>query len=490
MPAARRNYLDAETYDLVYGFDQTLTYDDFDPHQKWMADCLLHHRRVLLGAFMGSGKTAVGLYCARRLLDKRRIKKVLVIAPYFVAQDTWPDEIMEWDFARKFTYSVILGTPEERDKARLEDTELHIVNRENLRWLYEKWGWMAWPYDLIIYDEASRLKGGKTKTDTNRRSEFGVFKKLAQSKKIKAVWEFSGTPSPNGLIDLWGPISAMDGGARLGSSMTAFKARWFAEDIYTRKIVPFPHAEKEIMERLKDIFYVIKEEDYFKDRPKLIVRDRWVNLGDRHMRMYRDFERSLVLEEYDIEAVNSGVLCNKLLQFANGSVYDENKNDTYVHDRKVRELESIAQEAAGRPMMIAYSYQFDLTAIKKRFPKFRVYGEGKNDKRDWNLGRIPGLLIHPASAGHGLNFQRGGNIAVWFGLNWSLELYQQFNRRLARRGQIEDHVLLYRILARRTNDARVAKVLQEKGVTQDRITDAVRVYAEQIQETYGARIAA
>ena len=487
----RRTYLDAETHELVYGFDVTRSEKDFDEHQIWMARTLLSHSRLLLGAFMGSGKTAVGLYCIHRLIKRGKIKRALVIAPLKVAEDTWPDELMVWTFGRELSYSVIVGSPEEREKARLEDTELHIVNRENLRWLYGRWGWKHWPYDLIIYDEASRLKGGNFRTKSvqrkdgswsqPKRSEFAVFRNLASSQKIRGVWEFSGTPAPNGLIDLWGPISAMDGGARLGTSMKAYKARWFAEDKYTYKITPHPHSEAEIMDRCKDIFYCLKEEDYLKDLPPVHVRDRWVRLSPKHEAMYRDFERRMILQEYDIQAVTSGVLCNKLLQFANGSIYDENGDDQFVHDRKVQELDSIVSEAGGRPLMIAYSYQFDLAAIKKRFPKFRIYGEGKNDMRDWNLGRIPGLLIHPASAGHGLNFQHGGNIAVWFGLNWSLELYQQFNKRLHRRGQKEDHVLLYRILAANTNDARVAKALTEKGTTQDRITDTVRVRRDELR---------
>ncbi len=488
-----RDYLHPELEALVTGYTKTLRASDFDPFQKWMRDTFLTHKRVLMGAFMGSGKTATALHAARLLIDAGMIKRVLVVAPIHVAKDTWPDELMVWDFARKFEFAVILGDPKQREKARLRDVELHITNRENFRWLCNQWGKAAWPYDLMIYDEASRMKGGRVFTKPpkrpdgsrpkGKRSEFGFLKLFAP--KTKWIWELTGTPSSNGLIDLWGPISVLDDGARLGRSLYDYKQRWFREHPYTRELTPFDHSEAEITRRCADIFYCLDEKEYMKDLPPVVLRDRWVHLEPSVLAAYRKFERSMFLEEHDIEAITNGVLANKLLQFANGSVYDEHGEGKYVHSRKLDELESVVAEAGGRPMMIAYSYKFDLTAITKRFPKFRIYGEGANDRRDWNLGRIPGLLIHPASAGHGLNFQEGGNIAVWFGLNWSLELYQQFNKRLPRRGQKESRVYLYRILAHHTNDLRVADGLEIKGATQDRITAALRVHWEDIWRLYG-----
>ena len=453
----------------------------------------MSHERVLMGAFMGSGKTATALHAARILLDARMIKRVLVVAPLNVAKDTWPDELMVWEFARTFEYSVILGDAKRREKARLRDVELHITNRENFRWLCNQWGKAAWPYDLMIYDEASRMKGGSIFTKPpkrpdgsrpkKKRSEFGYLMMFAP--KTRWIWELTGTPSSNGLIDLWGPIAVLDGGRRLGKSLYDYKQRWFRQNPYNYELTPFDHSEKEITRLCSDVFYCLDEKEHMKGLPEVVLRDRWVHLEPDHLEAYRRFERSMVLEGYDIEAVNNGVLANKLLQFANGSVYDEDGEDQYVHHRKIDELESIVAESGGRPVMIAYSYKFDLAAVKKRFPKFRVYGEGSDDKRDWNLGRIPGLLLHPASAGHGLNFQEGGNIAVWFGLNWSLELYQQFNKRLHRRGQKESVVYLYRILAHNTNDLRVANGLEEKGATQDRITAALRVRLADIRRQYG-----
>ena len=250
----------------------------------------------------------------------------------------------------------------------------------------------------MIYDEASRMKGGKTYTTPakrpdgsrprGKRSEYGYLRLFAP--KTRWIWELTGTPSSNGLIDLYGPISVLDEGDRLGKTINNFKERWFRENPYTRELTPFDHSEKEIMARCSDIFYCLREEDHQKG-PPLVVRDRWVHLEPKVLTAYRAFERSMFLEEHDIEAITNGVLANKLLQFANGSVYDEEGNDKFVHDRKLDELGSIVAESGGRPLMIAYSYKFDLTAIKKRFPKFRLYGDSASDKRDWNLGRIPGL---------------------------------------------------------------------------------------------------
>lgn len=485
----RRQYLHADFVEILEGFDRTLTEDDFEPYQQWMLDLLLEKKHVLLGAFMGSGKTGVCLCAARKLLDAGEAKRVLVVAPLAVARDTWPDEIMAWDFARRFEFSVIVGSEEEREAARLRDCELHIVNRENFRWLYNRWGYRSWPYDLLIYDEASRMKGGSAKTkpaqrkdgsvSQPRRSEFGYLCHVRP--KLKRVWELSGTPAPNGLEDLWGPIYLLDGGKRLGSAKYKFEQRWFERDKYTMRLTPHEHSHDEIMGRIKDVFFALKEEDYI-ELPDLVVRDRYVRLSDKHMRMYKEFERTLALEQYDIEAVNNGVLCNKLLQFANGSVYNEDGEDKHVHDRKLEELESIVAESGGRPLLIAYSYRFDLKAIKKKFPRFRIFGEGKDDLRDWNRGRLPGMILHPASAAHGLNFQHGGNIAVWYGLNWSLELYQQFIKRLHRRGQKAERVFMYRILAKATNDERVARLLSQKDTSQERITDSVRVRLDEIRE--------
>lgn len=458
---------------------------DFKPYQHWMADRAYSEPYTFLAAEMGLGKTAATLCAIRRLLDEGVCRKALIVAPLYVAENTWPEEIEKWSFSRPLTYSVLTGTEAEREAARLEDTEIHIINRENLVWLWSRWGSVDWPYDFLGYDEASRLKGGSTKTkpvqlksgafSKPKLSEFGALT-LARNLFDRVV-ELSGTPAPNGLIDLWGPFYILDQGERLGRTKTAFKSRWFNENRWTHEIKPHDHSFSEITSRIGDVLVSLRESDYLQ-LPPLQINDRYVTLPQKVLEQYRRFERSSVLEEYDVEAVNAGVLTNKLLQFANGSLYLDDQTAQPIHDLKLDQLESIFVEAMGEPMLVAYSFKFDLERIKKRFPKVRIFGDSKNDLKDWTAGKIPMLLVHPASAGHGLNFQYGGHIAVWYGLTWSLELYQQFMKRLHRQGQEADHVMVHRILARGTADEDVSRTLVVKGGTQDAITETVRLRLE------------
>ena len=496
-----KHLCDIEAIELIYDPPDTILYAyNFRAYQKWMAEQIVDLDGVFLGAEMGLGKTGATLWAIRKLIDSGEITKVLVIAPLRVAEETWPEEIRTWDFARSLSYRVITGTVEERKAALRQPAQITIVNRENLRWLMKGIGLKRWNFDMIVYDEGSRLKRGVLMTNPKpnsqgitpnpRMTELGCLTRV--SFKTKKMVVLSGTPSPNGLVDLFGPVFAIDQGKRLGSSMSAFKKRWFSEDKYTNAINPLPGAEEDIMSRLKDIFFSLRESDYL-DLPPLIIRDHKITLSPRNMLRYREMEKEMALEVRNsrgdpemIEAVNRGVLVQKLLQIANGSIYtgpiwDEIEDDwlpkesVKLHDAKLDALESIVEEAAGRPILVAYSFKFDKDAICKRFPYARVFGEKKSDMRDWNAGRIKLLVTHPASAGHGLNFQKASNIAVWYGLTWSLELYRQFVKRLHRSGQKEDRVFLHRILARGTADMNVVDVLKMRGTTQDQITEAVRV---------------
>lgn len=493
---------DLEAFELVYGGpDQILGYSDFRPYQRWMSD-LIAVKDVFLGAEMGLGKTAATLYAIREMIDAGAVSRVLIVAPLRVAEETWPAEIAKWDFARGLTYRIVTGTEDERLAALGQEAQVTIVNRENLVWLQRTLGVRRWDFDMLVYDEASRLKSGRKRSKPRPRAdgtmphrsltEFGILRRMRF--KFKRVVELSGTPSPNGLIDLWGPVFIIDLGERLGKSMTAYKERWFRQSHWAHgsTVEPLPHAEREITSRLRDVFYSLREEDYLK-LPPLNIVDHKVKLTRKEMDKYRAFERDAAIrvrngagDEEIIEAVNAGVLTGKLLQFANGSMYLGDKFDeetdrklpresVKIHGHKLDVLESIMVEAAGKPVMVAYSFQFDKAAILKRFPHARVYGENRNDMRDWNAGKIPMLVIHPASAGHGLNFQHGSNISVWYGLTWSLELYRQFMKRLHRSGQKEDKVFLHRILAEGTADMDVVRALSARGATQDSITDAVRV---------------
>lgn len=490
MPPVKRRITDHAILDLIDGPpERTLSEKDMRPYQLWMSEFTAKNPYVLMGAGMGLGKTGASLRTARMMLDLDEVSMILIVAPLNVAIFTWPEELRVWTFARALTYSLLTGNEEEREKARLERTKIHIINRENLVWLFRKWG-RHWPYDMLIYDEASRLKAAKKKTgETVRKdgsvkaaslSEFGALRRTRMY--FKRIIELSGTPAPNGLIDLWGPIYLLDRGERLGTSKTAFVNRWFKPDRYNEyKMIPFDHSEGEIMGAISDIFVSLRKEDYL-TLPPLQIIDRWVTMPPAMLKKYRDFKREMVDLELDVEAVNKGVLTGKLLQFANGSMYDTEQTAKPIHDLKIRELESIVEESGGAPMLIAYSFKFDLDRIKKRFPHFRIFGEGKNDLKDWNEGKIQGLLVHPASAGHGMNFQYGGNIAVWYGLNWSLELYQQFSERLPRSGQKAESVRMYRILTRQTEDVRMSELLETKGMTQDAITEHVRVDLAQLRK--------
>ncbi len=484
---------DLDALELVEGPPaKIMSFNDFRVYQRWMSRLIVRLPAVFLAAEMGLGKTAAVLKAVRQLLDVGEVKKVLIVAPLKVSDYTWPEEIAKWAFARDLTFVVATGDEDARKIALRQgkDAEIHIVNRENLVWLQQYWG-RRWPYDMLVYDEASRLKGGSKHTKGNLRadgtksrsriSEFGTLRRMRWS--FKKVVLLSGTPAPNGLIDLWGPIYIIDLGKRLGTSKDSFTKRWFTQDQYSYKITPHDWSHDEIMERIDDVFFSLKEADYL-ELPPLVAVDHWVDLPPKAMELYRRMERDAVLEEFDVEAVNNGVLTNKLLQMANGSLYKEDGSSVRIHDAKLDALESVMAEAMGRPVLLGYEFKFDLEAIKRRFPYARIFGESKSDKRDWDAGRIKLLVTHPASAGHGLNFQFGGNIQVWYGLCWSLELYLQFIKRLHRSGQLADRVFLHRILAKKTADESVVRLLGVKGVTQDKITDAVKAHVKETQRWF------
>lgn len=457
-----------------------------------MSDLIYDNPFIFLAAEMGLGKTGASLRAMVRLMEDGLIKHPLIIAPLKVAEDTWPDAIQEWDFARHLTYRVVTGTEEQRIAALAYPADVTIINRENVVWLQKHLGSRRFDYDMLIYDEASRLKGGNKRARPTKRkdgtvaahrnlTEFGILRKMRY--KFKRVVELSGTPASNGLIDLWGPIfigDCNDPQPRLERSRTAFLDRYFRYDMYDRTYEPRANAEADIMDAIKDVFFSLKEEDYLKLPPRITI-DHYCDMPPKAKEQYRRFEKNMVLEEFDLEAVNGGVLTNKLLQLANGSLYLDDGSVEKIHEAKLDMLDSIITEAMGQPILMAYSFKFDREVIKKRYPFVRIFGEGKNDTRDWNAGRIKLMLTHPASAGHGMNFQHGGNIMVWYGLTWSLELYQQFVKRLHRSGQTHAKVLLHRLLTRGTVDEKMADVLEVKGQTQDRITDAVRVRVAEAQ---------
>lgn len=472
-----------EEIEALYGPPETiLSRSDFRTYQGWMADKIIADDYVFMAAEMGLGKTGATLWAIVNLLNLGIIKNVLIVGPLNVAKYTWVDEIATWDFARRLTFRQVVGDLDQRKAALQRPAQITIVNRENLVWLHQQLPGRQWNFDMLVYDEASRLKRGMKRTKPTQRkdgtlgdkklSEFGALAR--HRKQFKKIVELSGTPAPNGLVDLWGPIFLLDGGERLGKSKTAFTNRWFKTDRYTHQVEPFEHSHDQIMDKIKDLFFALREKDYLK-LPPLITRKHKIRLAPKIMRKYKELEREMMLEEYDVEAVNRGVLTSKLLQLANGSVYDVDGKDRPLHDEKMAVLDSIVEEAAGHPVLVAYSFKFDLARLKKKYPKARVFGESASDQRDWNAGRIPLMIIHPASAGHGINIQRGGNILVWYGLTWSLELFLQLRKRLHRSGQKRDFVMEHCIIAEGTADTRILPVLMGKETTQDDVMDATKV---------------
>lgn len=463
-------------------------------YQKYLSDCIVKMPAVLGAAEMSLGKSAATLDGVRRLLRANPNWRCLIVGPLEVAKSTWPDEIAEWEHLGDLTYTVVCGNASERAAALNHDTDLTIINRENLQWLWKHIGGESgWRWNILVYDESSRLKGftfrtpnKKTDPKTGQKvpkkptlTEFGVLA-LAR-KKIERVVELSGTPGPNGVFDLGGQIYLLDQGQRLGRNKTTFTANFFDKNPFTHQVTPRPGAKDQIMSAVKDIMIGLRSQDYI-DLPPQVFNPIYVNLSTQHIKQYREFERTLVAEAYDVEAVSRGVLTNKLLQFANGGLYrtDETvyppKRETIaIHDAKLRALESVIEEAAGQNVLIAYSFKFDKARIKKRFPKAVFFDEEPNFVKLWNAGKINIGVAHPASIGHGLNLQHGGHIQCWFGCTWSLEYWDQFNRRLARPGQKNHSVFIHVILARGTMDEVQYETLQTKGATQDDIMNAVRV---------------
>lgn len=431
---------------------------------------------VIMALEPGAGKTVSTMTAIRKLLDAGKIKKVLIVAPLLVAETVWNQEIHDWLHISKTTYSIVTGDAKRRVTRASERTEVHIINRENLPWLWEHFAKGAkWPYDFLVIDEASMLKNGKKRTAKHKLTRFGT---LAQARKhFKSVVELTGTPAPNGLVNLWGLAYIVDQGERLGRTKQAFLDHWFDQNQYSYEITPKPGAEKEIMDRIKDIMFSLDPKDYV-DLPPLVQNNIKVRLPPKIMDEYRRFKRTLISEMYDVEAVNAAVLTGKLLQFCNGSVHDNDGVVKWVHDCKLDALENLYDEVNGTPMLVAYSYKFDKERIKRRFPKAIILNEVDDvtkTVKQWNAGDIDMLLTHPASAAWGLNLQKGSNISCWYGLTADLELWQQFNKRLWRSGQTADRVWQHRIIAEGTHDEEILPILDRKDAVQSMVLRATMI---------------
>lgn len=445
----------------------------YKPHsyQKYAIRYIETHPISALLIDMGLGKTSITLTAIRNLLfDSFEVCKVLVIAPLRVAKNTWTDEIKKWEHLSTLTYSLIVGNENERLSALNEKADIYIINRENVDWLVNKSGY-KFDFDMVVIDELSSFKNHQSKR----------FKSLMKVRPlVKRIVGLTGTPSSNGLMDLFAEFKILDMGKRLGYFIGQYRNTYFKPDKMNGPIVysykPLPNAENAIYEKISDITVSMKANEYLK-MPELLTSNYVVELSNSEKNQYDEMKKSLVLEITDggITASNAASLSNKLCQLSNGAIYDDEQNIVEIHDRKLEALEDIIESMNGKPLLIAYWYRHDLERIKSRFSVREI--KTSEDISDWNDGKIPVALIHPASAGHGLNLQNGGSTLVWFGLTWSLELYQQTNARLYRQGQ-KNTVVIQHIITKGTIDEQILKALQKKNKTQADLIDAVRADLE------------
>ena len=452
---------------------------EFKPHayQEYAIDYIKTHpvAAILLGC--GLGKTSVALTAINDMLhDSFDVRKVLVVAPIRVCTNSWPDEIRKWDHLSGLRFSVAVGTRRERLAALKADAEVYIINRENLPWLVEQSG-LPFDYDMCVLDELSSFKNWQSK-------RFRAFMKVRP--RLKRVVGMTGTPSSNGLMDLFAEYRCLDMGERLGRFIGRFRESYFTPDrrngniIYSYK--PLPGAEEEIYRKIGDITISMKSTDFL-DMPSLVTSEYAVTLDDEERKVYDSMKKDLILQlpGGEVTAANAASLSGKLSQMANGAVYLDDGAYTAIHDRKLDALEDIIEAANGSPVLVAYWYRHDIERISERLRKLHIPAarlDKPEDIRKWNNGEYPVMLIHPASAGHGLNLQNGGSTIVWFSIPWSLELYTQTVDRLFRQGQKSETVSVIHITAKDTIDGRIVKALKDKDDTQGALIDAVKAVLE------------
>lgn len=443
---------------------------NFSPHnyQSYAIEYIESHPVATVLLDMGLGKTVISLTAVSDLLfDSFEAHRVLVVAPLRVARDTWPDELKKWEHLKLLTYSVCVGTPKERKAALASGSDITIINRENLQWLIESSGY-KFDFDMVIIDELSSFKNHQSKR----------FKSLLKVRpKVNRIVGLTGTPSSNGLMDLWAEFRVLDLGKRLGRFITEYRNNYFVPDKRNGQIIysykPQPFAQERIYNQISDITISMKSSDHLQ-MPELITSKYEVHLSDDEAKRYEELKAEFVidLKDEEITAANAASLTGKLSQLANGAIYSDEGDTIEFHDRKLDALEDIIESANGKPLLVAYWYKHDLERIRKRFDVREI--KTSRDIADWNNQNIPIAVIHPASAGHGLNLQAGGSTLVWFGLTWSLELYQQTNARLWRQGQSSNTVVIQHIITKDTIDERILKALSAKELTQNALIDAVK----------------
>lgn len=443
-------------------------------YQEVTKDFIIRNPHVAVILDMGMGKTATTLSAINELMfDRYEVSKVLVIAPLRVANTVWSDEIEQWQELSHLRYSKIVGTPKQRQEALQKDADIYIVNRENIPWLVEECH-PHFKWDMIVIDELSSFKSWQSK-------RFKAF--MAMRPYMKRVVGLTGTPSSNGLMDLFAEFKVIDGGVRLGRFIGEYRSRYFREGRRNGNVVyeyiPMDYAECQIFDKIDDITISMKAMDYLQ-MPTLISAKKSVHLTNAEAKRYKDFKKESVIydsNEIEVTAANAASLSNKLVQMANGAVYSDDHKIIKLHDQKLDALEDIIEAANGEPVLVAYWFKHDLLRIQERLNKLRIQStvlKSETDINEWNKGNISVGLLHPASAGHGLNLQKGGHHLVWFGLTWSLELYQQTNARLWRQGQQANTVIIQHIVTEGTIDDDILKALTAKDAQQSRLIEAVK----------------
>lgn len=447
---------------------------NFQPHpyQSVAIKQILAHTHYGLLLDMGLGKTVSTLMAIESLIyDRLEVKKVLLIAPKKVAESTWSQEASKWEQTRNLRISQVLGSAKDREQALQVDADIYVMNRENVIWLCDKYKGKPLPFDMLVIDESSSFKNPQAKR----------FKALKRHTFDRVVL-LTGTPAPNTLMDLWPQIYLLDKGERLGRTITEYRRRYFRPDKTNGHVVFSyalnPGADSQIYGRITDICMSLKAKDYLTlpDRIDNVIE---VVMSDSEKEKYKTMEKEHVLglgQENEISALNAASVANKLLQMANGYVYDDEGDLVHIHDQKIDRLKELVDVNEGKPMLVFYNYKHDLAAIKEAFPKATELSDD-NDVADWNKGKIQMLLAHPASAGYGLNLQAGGHIIVWYGLTWSLEQYQQANARLHRQGQTEP-VIVHHLVTKGTMDEQVMRSLSRKEESQDALLEAIKYRRE------------
>lgn len=446
------------------------------PYQEHCVNKILDNDNIGLFLDMGLGKTLITLTSINKLkYDRFLVNKVLVIAPKKVAEATWQNEIEKWPELRNLKVSTVLGTEKQRIKALCTTADVYIINRENVVWLVDLYQ-NKWPFDMVVCDEFSSFKSHQAKR----------FKALKSVKPhIKRLIGLTGTPSPNGLLDLWAQVYLLDSGERLGKSFFGFRANYFKSDYMGYSYEPVENTEKLITDKISDICISMKASDYL-DLPPVTDNIVPVVLSAKAEKQYKTLERDMILaipDAEDIDATSAAALSNKLLQLANGAIYDEDHNYHEIHDCKIDAFMELIEQLNGKSALVFYNYQHDLVRLQEALAKTKLRVkklEGPQDQLDWNLGKIDILLTHPASSAYGLNLQQGGNHVIWFGLNWNYELYTQANKRLHRQGQTEK-VIIHHLVTQGTRDEDVMEALRRKEDVQNYVLDSLKARIKKIK---------